>query len=140
MDLTFEKGACNMDRCSICGKPITATDEYCPNCHNPLKSNGTSEVVHNEIRKQILAKSFVNVFIFGIIIAVIWEILSHFVPSGGGMLAVNIIGLILSLWIFLWPFYSYLRVTMPIWLSLLVSVLCWGVLFVGLRSLIGMFF
>lgn len=127
-------------RCPICGKRVSNIDAYCQNCKNPLVSGGSTEECRIAARKQILYRSFLNVFIFGIILAVVWEVLTHFVPTGWPMAVLNIITFIVSLWIFWWPLFSYMKVTMPTWLATLASVLCWTLLFIGIRSLIGFIF
>jgi hypothetical protein len=93
-----------------------------------------------DARKRILARSYFNVFFFGIIIVVIWELLAHFIPEGWPMAVLNILAFIVSIWVFWWPLFSFMKVTMPAWLAALTSVLCWALLFIGVRSLIGAIF
>lgn len=127
----------NTTSCPICGKRVSKTEAYCPNCENPLVSNGSTEEHRTAVRKQILTRAYVNVFIFGIILVVIWEVLAHFVPAGWPMVVLNILAFIVSIWIFSWPLFCYMKINMPTWLAALASVLCWAFLFIGVRSLIA---
>jgi len=126
--------------CPICGKRISEMDEYCPNCKNPLVNDGSIEESRIVFRKKILARGIRNSFIFGIILVIIWETVTRFVSVGWPMATVNISAFIISLWIFLWPLFSFLKVSLPIWLAGLTSILCWVLLFVGLRSLLALIF
>jgi hypothetical protein len=127
-------------RCPICGVRISQTDAFCPNCKNPLVSDGSVEEQRLNTRKRILGRSYFNVFLFGVIIVVIWEVLAHVIPEGWGMAVLNILAFLVSIWVFWWPLFGYMKVTMPTWLAALASVLCWAFLFIGLRSLLGAIF
>ncbi len=127
-------------RCPICGVRVSPTDDHCPNCKNPLLSDYSSAELVAKERKRILSRSYFNVFFFGIIIVVIWEVLAHFIPEGWGMAVVNILAFLVSIWVFWWPLFGFMKVTMPTWLATLASLLCWVFLFVIVRSLIGAIF
>ena len=81
-----------------------------------------------------------NTFIVGIIIAVVWEVLTWVVPEGWPMAVVNICAFIISLWVFWWPLLSFLRATLPTWLAWLMSLVSWALVFIGLRSLLAFVF
>jgi hypothetical protein len=81
-----------------------------------------------------------NTFIFGVILAVVWEVLTWFVPKGWPMAVVNIFFFIISLWVFWWSLLSFLKATIPTWLAWVVSIMCWALLFIGLRLLLAFIF
>jgi hypothetical protein len=92
------------------------------------------------IWRWFFGRAIKNTFVVGIILAVVWEVLTWFVPVGWPMAVVNILAFIVSLWVFWWPLLSFLKATVPTWLAWVVSILCWVLLFVGLRSLLAFIF
>ena len=87
--------------------------------------------------QQFWNKAVRNIFIVGIIIVVVWEILVWLIPEGWGMAVVNILGFLASILVFWYSLFNFFKATMPIWLAWLVSALCWALLFLGLRSLVA---
>ena len=90
----------------------------------------------DQLVKQHLYKGIRNLFIYGIIFALIWGTLNIFVPEGWWMAAVNIICFLISILIFWWPLESFFKMTMPSWLAIIVATLLWGAIFMGLRSIL----
>lgn len=126
-------GDWNLASCPVCGKPAIKLNYLCNDCEDLLASKDADKDHISVLKKQIAKRSIRNVLVFGIMLAVTWELLSLIVPEGTPLLVVNIITLNISILIFWWPLLSYLRVTLSTRLAMLVSLTFWLALFVGLR-------
>lgn len=123
----------------MCGKTILETETVCSQCGYPIHAANHDQ--ESDIkRKLFLNRALKNNLISGIILAVIWDILTWYVPTGWPITTVNIIFVLLSVWIFWWPFLSFLKTVLPTWMAWLVSLLGWAALFIGLRSLLDLIF
>jgi ribosomal protein L37E len=127
-------------RCPMCGQRILGSDTVCKFCGYPMPNVTNNNQEYEAKRKLMLNRGLKNNLISGIVIAVIWDILTWYVPSGWPILTVNIFFLLISIWIFWWPLLSFLKTALPTWMAWLVSLLGWLLLFVGLRSLVDFIF
>jgi hypothetical protein len=124
----------------MCGQRILGSDTVCKFCGYPMPNVTNNNQEYEAKRKLMLNRGLKNNLISGIVIAVIWDILTWYVPSGWPILTVNIFFLLISIWIFWWPLLSFLKTALPTWMAWLVSLLGWLLLFVGLRSLVDFIF
>jgi len=132
--------------CPHCGAVIDKPDfVYCPNCGKQLMNRQDDEqdltpAQSVAIWRWFYGKAIKNTFIVGIILAVVWEVLTWVVPQGWPMSVVNIFFFIISLWVFWWPLFGFLKATVPAWLAWVISIVCWALLFIVLRSLLTVVF
>jgi len=90
-------------------------------------------MVSNLLRQEY-HKAMRDLFIGGVILLVVWIVLSSVLPEGWIMAIVNISCMIASI-IWGWYLSMALKIVLPGWLSVLLSVLVWALLFLVIRSL-----
>jgi len=81
--------------------------------------------------------AFRNALIITGILMVIWAVVLEFIPEGWWVLAINVAGLILTSWILLSCAMPFLKDYMPTLLAVMASGALWFVMFVAIRTIIG---
>jgi pheromone shutdown protein TraB len=97
------------------------------------KQEKQEKIMTNLIRREY-NKALRNLFIFGIILLVVWIILNSVLPSGLAMGIINITFLLASL---IWGGFlsTAFKLVLPSWLSVMIAIVIWALLFIGIRSL-----
>ena len=98
-----------------------------------LKLEKREEIIANLVRQEY-QKGLRNLFIGGVILLVAWIVLNSVLPYGWVMAIVNITFLLASL-IWGWFLSVAFNLVLPHWLSFILSLLVWALLFLGIRSL-----
>ena len=94
--------------------------------------NANSELVH-----LLLRRAFKNGLIVTFILMVIWAIVLEFIPEGWWVLAINIVGILITAWILLSTAIPFLKVYLPTLIAVIASGILWFVMFVAIRFVIG---
>jgi hypothetical protein len=98
-----------------------------------VTERGQEEMTANLIRREY-NKLLRNLFIFGIILLAAWIILNSVLPNGLAMGIINTIFLLASL---IWGGFlaTTFKLVLPEWLSFILALIVWILLFIGIRSL-----
>lgn len=103
----------------------------------PGAANGRELQFIDEEAKSLNRRAFKNGPIVTLILMVIWALVLEFIPEGWWVLAINILGILLTAWILLSTAIPVLKVHMPTLIAVIASGALWFVMFVAIRFIIG---
>lgn len=83
-----------------------------------------------------MVKAFLGLLFAGLIFIIVWAVLLRFLPDGWWIMAINIIGFLLSLFIIGMGSWQTLKAFMPSILAFILGVVIWFIMAVVIRSFI----
>ena len=92
---------------------------------------------NHDIESSINKRAFKNGLIVTLILMVIWALVLEFIPEGWWVLAINILGILLTAWILLSTAIPFLKVHLPTLIAVITSGGLWFLVFVAIRFIIG---
>lgn len=90
----------------------------------------------NEFAKKMLGRSLWGLLFVGLIIVVVWSLLTHFLPSGWWITLINVLGFLLTALIIGVGTWQTLKLVISSGIAFLIAVAIWAVMVIGLRTLI----
>ena len=90
----------------------------------------------NEYLRRMLGRSLWGLLGVGLIIIVVWSLLTHFLPSGWWIILINVLGFLLTTVIIGLGTWQTLKLVISSGIAFLVAVLIWAAMVIGLRTLI----
>ena len=91
---------------------------------------------HSE--ESISKRAFRNGFISTFILMGIWAIVLELISEGWWVLVINIVGVLLTAWWFLWTAISFFKLYVPTIISVFLSIGLWVGMFVVIRFIISL--
>jgi hypothetical protein len=90
----------------------------------------------NEYLRKMLGRSLWGLLGVGLIIIVVWSLLTHFLPSGWWITLINVLGFLLTTVIIGLGTWQALKLVISSGIAFLIAVLIWAAMVIGLRTLI----
>jgi hypothetical protein len=100
--------------------------------NNDIKSELVRELVVKDIRR-----AFRNGLIVTSILMIIWAIVLEFIPEGWWVLAINIFGILITVWVLLSTAIMFFRRYMTMIPAIMLCLGLWFIMFVAIRFIIG---
>lgn len=90
----------------------------------------------NEFTKKMLGRSLWGLLFVGLVIIIIWSLLTHFLPSGWWITLINVLGFLLTTLVIGLGTWQTLRLVISSGIAFLIAVAIWAAMVIGLRTLI----
>ena len=90
----------------------------------------------NEFTKKMLGRSLWGLLFVGLVIIIIWSLLTHFLPSGWWITLINVLGFLLTTLVIGLGTWRTLRLVISSGIAFLIAVAIWAAMVIGLRTLI----
>jgi len=90
----------------------------------------------NDFTRKMLGRSIWGLLFAGLLIIIVWSLLTHFLPSGWWITLINVLGFLLTTVIIGLGTWQTLKLVISSGIAFLIAVVVWAAMVIGLRTLI----